>query len=82
MHDGRDLVVPCERGVEAETLACGTGASAAAVVLVRTGRAVSPVTIMTRSGDRLTITVDPSRGELGLRGPAAVAYTGEVACDE
>lgn len=67
-----------ERGVEAETLACGTGASACAAVLIRTGRAVSPVTIRTRGGDLLTIAVDLEAAGLRLRGPALVAYHGEV----
>lgn len=70
-----------ERGVEAETLACGTGASAAAVVLVHTGAATSPVAIRTRGGDRLEISVDTVTAGLRLRGPAVVAYTGEVVCD-
>lgn len=71
-----------ERGVEAETLACGTGASAAAVALVRSGAATSPVTVRTSSGDRLVITVDLATSRLWLRGPAVVAYTGEVTCDD
>ena len=66
-----------ERGVEDETLACGTGASAAAVVLASTGRATSPVAIRTRGGDRLTIGVDLDSGGLRLRGPAVTAYVGE-----
>jgi len=67
-----------ERGVEAETLACGTGASAAAAVLVRLGRAASPVAIRTRGGDLLRITVDQTVRRLTLRGPAVVAFEGEV----
>ena len=70
-----------ERGVEAETLACGTGAAAVAVVLSRLERAASPVAIRTRSGDLLTITVDHDDHSLSLRGPAVVAYQGEVASD-
>ncbi len=44
-----------ERGVEAETLACGTGAVAAVCALSEWGLAEPPVTILTRSGRRLEI---------------------------
>lgn len=71
-----------ERGVEAETLACGTGASAAATVVVSLGLASSPVAIRTRGGDLLMITVDLESGGLRLRGPAVVAYSGRVETDE
>ncbi len=71
-----------ERGVEAETLACGTGASAAAVILCHLDRAASPVTILTRGGDRLTVGVDRAAGTLSLRGPAVASFTGEVTIDE
>jgi diaminopimelate epimerase len=77
---GTWLLRTYERGVEAETLACGTGASAAAVVLSRLGRAASPVAVRTRGGDLLTITVDHERRGLRLRGPAVVAFEGEVPC--
>lgn len=67
-----------ERGVEDETLACGTGASAAAVIMCHLGRAASPVTIRTRGGDDLVIAVDPSAGTLTLRGPAVTSFEGKV----
>ena len=71
-----------ERGVEDETLACGTGASAAAVILCHLGRAASPVTIQTRGGDRLRIGVDLKAGALSLRGPATTSFEGDVTSDE
>jgi diaminopimelate epimerase len=71
-----------ERGVEAETLACGTGAAAAATVLVSLGLTSSPVAIATRGGDLLGVDVDLDRRRLRLRGPARVAFEGEVASDD
>ncbi len=44
-----------ERGVEDETLACGTGATAAAVISARLGMTESPVECLTRGGETLTI---------------------------
>ena len=44
-----------ERGVEAETLACGTGVLAAAAVGIRTGRVELPVTAHTRGGFDLEV---------------------------
>ncbi|MEZ4388716.1 MAG: diaminopimelate epimerase [Candidatus Krumholzibacteriia bacterium] len=76
--DGEWRLRTYERGVEDETLACGTGASACAVVLVETGRAASPVAVRTSGGDLLTISIDPESRGLRLRGPARVAYHGEV----
>ncbi|MGH7607101.1 MAG: diaminopimelate epimerase, partial [Gemmatimonadales bacterium] len=46
-----------ERGVEAETLACGTGAVAAACAIQEWGLGASPVHILTRSGRELVIRV-------------------------
>lgn len=70
-----------ERGVEAETLACGTGAVASAILLISWGLAQSPVTLETRSGSRLTVTVSRSGDEWqpSLAGNAAVVFTGHLA---
>ncbi|MBI4422982.1 MAG: diaminopimelate epimerase [Elusimicrobia bacterium] len=64
-----------ERGVEAETLACGTGAVAAAVVLEALGKAALPVSVRTRGG---RLTVSRGEGRLWLEGPARVAFQGRV----
>lgn len=76
---GEFLMRTYERGVEDETLACGTGASAVAVVMSRLGRAGDTVPVRTRNGDLLTVTVDHSKRSLVLRGPAVSSFSGEVA---
>jgi len=74
-----------ERGVEDETLACGTGAVASAIISSFLGEVSSPVTVHTRGGEELTITFQ-SEGEnlsdVFLEGEALVAYQGELWLDE
>ena len=73
-----------ERGVEDETLACGTGAIAAAVVSALLGKATSPVTVRTASGMVLMIHFDLENGEaknVHLEGDARVIYLGELTED-
>ncbi len=71
-----------ERGVEAETLACGSGSMSSAIALCAAGRVESPVAVETRSGDSLTIRFqrqeDGRFTTLELEGPARLVYTGEL----
>lgn len=78
--DGAWLIRTYERGVEAETLACGTGAAASGLILCLLGIGESPVRLLTRGGDRLTIGVNDPQGTpaLELTGPAVTAYRGKV----
>ena len=65
-----------ERGVEAETLACGTGAVAAAVLLTDWGLAKGPVQIRTRSGRELGVRLSgaPAARVPSLTGEARVVF--------
>ncbi len=66
-----------ERGV-GETLACGTGACAAAVAGVLNGRHGTDVTVHLRGGDlRVTWDGTPSHSVL-MTGPAVAVYTGSI----
>ena len=71
-----------ERGVEDETLACGTGAVAGALIATLLDQATSPVEIITSGGDQLTIVFDlkenGSAENVFLKGPAHVVYKGEL----
>lgn len=64
-----------ERGV-GETRACGTGATATAVALVRTGAAESPVTVELPGG-KLLVQVDPD-WRVWMTGPAEEIYHGDL----
>lgn len=63
-----------ERG-SGETMACGTGACATAVAAIRTGRAVSPVTVKLLGGD-LKISIEKSTGHVMMQGSATEVFTG------
>ena len=65
-----------ERG-SGETLACGTGACAAAVAGIRRGLLDSPVRVTTRGGDLTIAWGGPGRPVL-MTGPAATVFSGEI----
>ena len=81
---GRAFVRTYERGVEAETGACGTGAVAAAVVAVETRGLSFPVTVRTGSGYKMTVDGDWRDGcatGLTLTGPVKTVYRGTIDID-
>ena len=77
-----------ERGVEDETLACGTGCIASALIAAGRQLASSPVEVRTRSGEMLTIHFQMARqqespgeiqfGDVYLEGDARVVYEAEL----
>jgi diaminopimelate epimerase len=71
-----------ERGVEGETMACGTGAVASALIATKIGLSTSPVRVTTSGGDELLIYLE-SQGnsdqpEVYLEGPAKIIYDGQL----
>lgn len=65
-----------ERGA-GETLACGTGACAAAVAGIRRGLLAAPVAIETHGG-ALTIDWDGASGPVIMTGPATTVFEGTI----
>jgi diaminopimelate epimerase len=64
-----------ERG-SAETLACGTGACAAAAVTLRDAGLPAGAVALDLPGGRLTVTIDEDR--CVLAGPAVIVATGDI----
>jgi diaminopimelate epimerase len=69
-----------ERGVENETLSCGTGAAASALIGFFRNEIKPPVTLITAGGDELIVDFkfeDEMIKELSLTGPVLNTFTGE-----
>ena len=80
----RVFVRTYERGVEAESGACGTGSVAAAVVAVETRGLSFPVTVRTGSGYKMTVDGDWRGGcatGITLTGPVKTVYRGSIDID-
>ena len=76
---GRWRMRTYERGVEAETLACGTGAVTAGCVLAGWGLATLPVVFLTRSGRELKVSAKRSGAQyddVWLDGEARMVFRG------
>ena len=73
-----------ERGVENETLACGTGSIAAALITSCKANWPSPITLLTRSGQSLTIYFKKDGSvfnDIYLEGDARIIYSAQLSED-
>lgn len=71
-----------ERGVEDETLACGTGSVASAIIAAEAEKMSSPVTVETHSGEKLKVYFDVVDGQFRnvyLEGKASLVFDGSIA---
>jgi diaminopimelate epimerase len=70
-----------ERGVEDETLACGTGIVASALIFAASGKSSSPITVLARGGDELQVGFERVNGgfrNVTLTGPAEFVFEGAI----
>jgi diaminopimelate epimerase len=70
-----------ERGVEGETLACGTGVTASALISARVFGFSSPVRVLVQGGDELEVSYTERDGEFTaarLTGPATFVFQGTI----
>ncbi|MFH1957712.1 MAG: diaminopimelate epimerase [bacterium] len=76
LNSGKIKIRTYERGVEGETLSCGTGSTAAAVVLNKLGFVKNRVSVLTKSGESLVI--DIKSAGVYLTGAAEFVFKGEI----
>jgi diaminopimelate epimerase len=70
-----------ERGVEGETLACGTGVTASALISAELHGLTSPVRVQVQGGDVLEVSFEKQGGKFAhvrLTGPADFAFEGKI----
>jgi diaminopimelate epimerase len=81
ISDDKVIMRTYERGVEDETLACGTGAVASALISYISFGVKPPVNVLTKGGEYLVVDFDKDDknfNKLALIGPARVVFTGEI----
>jgi diaminopimelate epimerase len=70
-----------ERGVEGETLACGTGVTASALIAASLHELQSPVKVQVKSGEQLEVSFQRQNGDFSdvrLTGPADFVFEGRI----
>jgi diaminopimelate epimerase len=81
LGDGTFAIRTYERGVEEETLACGTGSVATALIAATRGMTASPAVLHTRGGEALKVYFERSGDDFRsvfLEGDARVVYEGRL----
>lgn len=81
LGSGRIRVRTYERGVENETLACGTGVTASALIAARLHQFTSPVKVQVLGGDELEVSFQSGRDgftDVRLTGPADFVFEGKI----
>lgn len=73
--DKRNIVIRTyERGVEQETLACGTGATASAIISSFVSQMEEPINVLTKGGEKLKVYLSP----VYLEGKIKPVFKGEL----
>jgi diaminopimelate epimerase len=75
------LVRTYERGVEDETLACGTGITASSIIACIKGFTQIPINVISKGGDQLVVSCDFIKGNpinVTLEGPVSIAFQGTI----
>lgn len=81
VKNGKIFIRTYERGVEDETLACGTGTTASAIALGFVGLASSPTKMITKSGETLRVHYNINGKKVDnvyLEGSARIVYEGKI----
>jgi len=77
LDKGRIKIRTYERGVEKETLSCGTGVVAGAVISFLLKKVNSPVKVITASGDTLKVGISDDLKKIYLEGKTFISFWGE-----
>ena len=84
LEDGNLHVRTYERGVEDETMACGTGVVASAIIAAMQGLAESPVEVITSGGESLMVQFESDGNKVinvYLQGAARIIYEGQLTAE-
>ena len=76
--DGTARIRTYERGIEGETLACGTGAAAAAFVLSQKEGQGMPIRVMPKSGEGLEFSIKGASKRIEMQGRAEFVFEGRI----